>query len=186
MLAYPVQLPDPLGPPRRSTFVTVLAWVFIVLSGFATLIAVLQNLMLNLMFPAEALQQMDQQQMEQMPAFARVIFGNFRLFFFGFLVLAATTLAASIGLLKRRNWARLLFVLIMALGIGWNCLGVYLQWAIFSMPQDLPQDSTFHTMSLLIRGFSAVMAAAMCGLFGWIIKRLLSQQVRAEFADPWA
>ena len=35
---------------QRSTFVTVVAWVFIVLSGFGTLISLLQNLMIQTVF----------------------------------------------------------------------------------------------------------------------------------------
>ena len=34
----------------RSTFVSVVAWVFIVLGGFSTLIAVLQNIMIAVVF----------------------------------------------------------------------------------------------------------------------------------------
>ena len=33
--------------PQRSTFVTVVAWIFIVFSGMATLISALQNLLLQ-------------------------------------------------------------------------------------------------------------------------------------------
>lgn len=38
--------------PQRSTFVTLLAWIFIVLAGFATLIALMQNIMVFSMFQA--------------------------------------------------------------------------------------------------------------------------------------
>ena len=38
---------------ERSGFVTVLAWIFIALAGFSTLISIFQNIMLVLMFPAE-------------------------------------------------------------------------------------------------------------------------------------
>ena len=37
----------------RSTFVTVVAWIFIVLSGFASVIGALQNIMLRYMMPTE-------------------------------------------------------------------------------------------------------------------------------------
>ena len=37
----------------QSTFVTSLAWVFIVLSGFITLISIAQNIMISTMFPTD-------------------------------------------------------------------------------------------------------------------------------------
>ena len=38
---------------ERSTFVTVLAWIFIALTGFTTLITGLQKVMIRLMFSSE-------------------------------------------------------------------------------------------------------------------------------------
>jgi hypothetical protein len=50
---------------NRSTFVTVVAWIFIVLAGFTTFIAILQNIMISLMFSGghmgEALNQTETQ-----------------------------------------------------------------------------------------------------------------------------
>ena len=37
----------------RSDFVTVLAWIFIALTGFAVFISLLQNIMLNVFFPLD-------------------------------------------------------------------------------------------------------------------------------------
>ena len=41
-----MSVPPPM-PVRRSTFVTVLAWIFIGLSGFTALIGILQNIMMQ-------------------------------------------------------------------------------------------------------------------------------------------
>ena len=35
----------------RSQFVSILAWIFIVMAGFATFVAILQNVMINAVFP---------------------------------------------------------------------------------------------------------------------------------------
>ncbi|MCK4816308.1 hypothetical protein KA005_11115, partial [bacterium] len=55
----------------KSTFVTVLAWIFIVLAGFATSISILQNIMIILIFPVEEINQRlsSPDVQENMPAF---------------------------------------------------------------------------------------------------------------------
>jgi hypothetical protein len=169
----------------RSGFVTGVAWTFIGLAGFATLIAVLQNIMIGLMFPAEAVRAAENA--KDMPAFARVMFSHPQLIFGTFLVVSAATLVSAIGLLKRRNWARLVFIGIMALGILWNAASVAMPFFIFtsipSMPENTPADfrGNFDLMWKVMTAFTVLMAIAFAGLFGWIIKRLVSRDIKREF-----
>ena len=172
-------------PPLRSTFVTVLAWIFIVLAGFSTFISILQNIMITLMFPMEEMQAglNGPEARENMPAFFYFMFSNIRLFFFGFLVVTSTTLIASIGLLMRKNWARMLFIGVMSLGIVWNIVGVVLQQFMMSSMLDMPNvpGPDFEIFIIVIRVFTFLMALGMSILFGWIIKRLLSPAIKQEF-----
>ena len=171
---------------QRSTFVTTLAWVFIVLGGFATLIALLQNIMLTVMLP-EGIPPIEQSgKAEDIPAFARFMFDNFRLIFAGFLVLSAVTLSSAIGLLKRMNWARLSFIGIMSLGILWNIATVALTFFVFSsipFPESAPPDfrEQHELMNKIMMYFTLVMAVCLTALFAWIIKRLVSNDVVREF-----
>ncbi|MDD2271386.1 MAG: hypothetical protein PHP95_11805 [Desulfuromonadaceae bacterium] len=52
-------------PPQRSTFVNVLAWIFIVLGGFTTFISILQNIMIRVMFRKEEMTQAMKQAEEE-------------------------------------------------------------------------------------------------------------------------
>jgi uncharacterized membrane protein (DUF2068 family) len=171
---------------QRSSFVTALAWVFIVLAGFSTFIAALQNLMLSLMMPA-GMPPMEQAQTGQnIPAFAKFMFANFRLIFAGFLVLSVITLATAVGLLKRKNWARVIFVAIMSFGILWNIGSVVLTFVMFSsmpIPENAPADfrEQHALLSNIMTVATTVMAVAFTALFVWIIKRLLSNDIRREF-----
>ena len=94
--------------PVRSTFVTVLAWIFIVLAGFATIITSLQNVMIAVMFPTAQMEEAATQvkDLPGVPWFASWMFSYYQVFFLFFLVVSASMLTASIGLLKRKNWAR--------------------------------------------------------------------------------
>ena len=171
----------------RSGFVTGLAWTFIALAGFATFIAILQNVMLSIMMSADDVQKaMREAQAQDMPAFAKLIFRNFRLFFASFLVLSAVTFVSAIGLLKRRNWARLTIVGIMGLGVLSQVIGAVLPFFMFSsfmMPEGAPADVREQQALVMkvMMAFSVGMAIAFAALFIWIIKRLVSDDIKREF-----
>jgi hypothetical protein len=175
------------SPMQRSTFVTVLAWVFIVLSGFGTLISILQNIMVQTMFSTPELQAaMQAPPPPGTPAFASFLLAHFQWFFLLFLAFSATTLAASIALLRRRNWGRLLFVGLMVFGILWNLGGLALQFAMFgSMRQQFqaaPGAPDMGPFFIAMAVATVLFALGFSALFGWIAKRLLSPQVASEFA----
>lgn len=166
----------------RSSFVTTVAWIFIVLGGFATLLSILQNIMLGILLPADMPPIEPQGNGPNVPAFVRFMFDHFRLFFAAFLVLSATTLASAIGLLKRKNWARLTFIGLMSFGILWNLGGMVFTFIMFSsmpFPGGAPAD--FQLMSKIMTAFSVFIAIALAVLFVWIIKRLLSSDIQREF-----
>ena len=174
---------------HRSGFVTGLAWTFIALAGFSTVIAILQNIMLALMFPSEELRasMQEAEKVQPMPALFRFMFENFRLFFGAFLVLSAGTLITAIGLLKRQNWARLIFIGIMALGVVWNLGSLVMPFIMTSLVPDIPAhaQSDFHDnfklMWNIMIGFTIVIGLAFAALFAWIIKRLVAEDIKREF-----
>ena len=172
--------------PDRSTFVTVLAWIFIVLAGFVTAISLMQNAMVWLMLPTDELSRAasDPEAAEHLTPFVRFLMGHFHLVFLAPLILAVAVLASSIGLLRRLNWARLAIIGLLGLGIAWQVAGVALQGAMMPPMPGLPADEAgqrFAAMVTLIRVFSVVMAVGVSAVFAWIIKRLLSPEIAAEF-----
>lgn len=174
----------------RSSFVTVLAWIFIVLAGFTTFISVLQNIMINTMFPLDQMRAA-KAAAPGMPPFFDFMFDNIRLFFFAFLVVSAAMCASAIGLLLRRNWARLVFVGILALGIVWNLGGLVLQQLMFDSMMKFPAvagksappdfEAEMRGMMIAMRIFSALFALGFSVLYTWLIKRLISPSIAAEF-----
>lgn len=170
----------------RSSFVTVVAWIFIVLSGFGTMISILQNIMIQTMFNASEMEKVMQAQPPPgSPPFATFMASHFQLFFASFLVVSALMLISSIGLLKRKNWARLIFIGLMSLGILWNIGGLALQFTMFSSVQNnfasVPDAPDMKSFMIAMAVFSVVLALGFSALFGWIAKRLLSPSIVAEF-----
>jgi hypothetical protein len=176
--------------PPRSTFVTAVAWLFIALAGFSTLVSLLQNLMVTFLFPADMLEQVGLQgkNAPRIPPVAEFLLQNFRGLVFAMLLVTLAMLTASIGLLLRRNWARLLFVALLGLGIAWNIGGLAIAYAFFSemmqVPVNAPKDFAdgFELMSKVMMVFQVLVAVGISALLGWIMKKLLSDEIRAEFS----
>jgi len=174
---------------QRSTFVTVVAWIFIALSGFGALIGVLQNLMLQTALRSAEFDQAMQAAPGQpgLPAFATFLFENFQWFFLAALLANVVMLVVSIGLLKRRNWARLCFIGLMILSILWQVAGLAIQATMFSFVHDqfaaaqaqgAPDMTLFFVVMAVV---CIVFALAFGALFGWIAWKLASKPIAAEF-----
>jgi hypothetical protein len=174
--------------PTPSLFVTLVAWIFIGLSSCATLISILQNIMLSFAFSSGGGFPIEDAQRNAPPAIAFMM-GHLRFYFIAFLIVSVATLLCSVGLLRRRPWARIAFIGILGLGIVWNIGGIVLQhWVVGSMldmkasvPTPPDFDEAMRAMTIAIRVVSAFFAVAVSGLFGWIIARLLSPRFAAEF-----
>jgi hypothetical protein len=111
---------------QRSMLVTEVAWVFVILGGFAACVCLMQIIMIAVVFPRGVMPQIVSQGDALVREFARLIFNHIQLIFLLLLLIFATTFAAAIGLLKRENWARVVFIGLMGLGIAWNVASIFL------------------------------------------------------------
>jgi hypothetical protein len=180
-----------IAPPRagKSTFVTVLAWISIAMSGFGTLVGVLQSIMVFTLFRGPEMQHAADMAATDpnAPPYAAALMTWAPWTFVFFCLVSAGTFAASIGLLRRLNWARLVFIGLLALGILWQFVGLAIQHFVFaSMPSpadfgDTQGEDMFATFMVVMRVFSIVLAIGMAALFGWFIKKLVSPAIVAEF-----
>jgi hypothetical protein len=146
---------------RRSKFVSVVSWVFIVISGLGTLVAVLQNVIIEslgaqmgLVFQAGLA--------PNSSWLTLLVVSHLKIYFAILLALAVLALVSSIGLLKRKNWARFVFVGLMVFGIIWNLPSLFSSLAA-------PRASLLFELGLIL-------------ILGWIAQRLLSSAVATEFA----
>lgn len=171
---------------KQSTFVTVVAWIFIALSGFGTVISVLQNIMVQTVFRRADMSQAMQAPSDA-PPIAAFMAAHLQWLFLAFLLVSAFMLASSIGLLKRHNWARLSFIGLLSLAILWQVVGFVVQISMFSsMRERFSAEAVQGGLDMgpffvAIAVVSALFAVGFSVLFGWIIKRLLSPAIVAEF-----
>ena len=175
----PAQAP----PAERSTFVTVVAWIFIVASGFGTFVAAAQNVLARFMTGSEFERALhDSSFTNHLPQGMSPAVEHFRLLALVGLIVAAGTLVAAVGLLHRHNWARRMLISILALGIAYILGSLVLQRSFVrfgvggSVRNEVAQE--FRIMFITL----GIMGIGVSVLFGWIIARLSSRSVRTEFA----
>ena len=114
------------------------------------------------------------------------MFNHFDLFFLAAFLVALAMFVSAIGLLKRKNWARLTFIAMLSLGIVWNLAGIVIQQMFMA---DMPFDANapeefrrqFAVMKTFMTIFSVVFALLFTALFGWIIKKLMTEPIVNEF-----
>lgn len=182
-----------IAAPTRSTFVTVVAWIFLMLSGFGLVISLLQNLMIHLLFPPGAFDALAQGPLPPgMPAGVGWILANMKWMFALFLLPTAAIFAASIGLLKRREWGRKLFIAMMVFSIvaslaslvfqGFMMVGMNEHFA--QLAQHAQDGQAVPDPGLFLVGMGVFMLLYALGIGAvqvWIIKRLVSPAIVAEF-----
>lgn len=174
---------------QRSTFVSVVAWIFIIFSGLATLLGIAQNIMLHLFVPLDELRAhaAAHQMPDNVSPFLYFLSTHLDWFFGLFLLLSLLTLISAIGLLNRLNWARLAFMGMMIMGVLWNLGSLLVQQTIMGgMPPptaDAPADfmAQMNTMQTIMMILMYVFCLGFAALFGWIAWKLHTPAIVAEF-----
>tara|TARA_R110002124_G_scaffold5301_1_gene33005 strand:+ start:18274 stop:18723 length:450 start_codon:yes stop_codon:yes gene_type:complete len=147
----------------------------ILISGLAIFFSLMQNIMMYMLpFPNEELSEQSDL-MDYVFYYSEIIFAIFML-------IAIWTFISSIGLLKRKNWARISMICIFVWAILWTITSSSFQWFYFF---DI-QFSDFSEVSLDIASIIAtavllVLIITLTVLFIWLIKKLISQNIKNEF-----
>ena len=175
-------MPQTYNVGSRSLFVTITAWMFIILAALASTSAMVQNAAVASLVPGQP---------DSLPLLTGILLGYLPWIVGAGLLMSVATLASAVGLLLRLDWARRVFIGLLAVAIAVNLLGVWLQQEVLQSVVS----NTLHSVSIpaqalaVFGGFvtaARVMALLMslvaCGLLGWIIRRLMSAGVRQEFA----
>ena len=107
---------------------------------------------------------------------------NFRFLVLGFLGVTIVMLVSSIGLLKRKNWARVSVVALLALWILWNIASLAMIY-LFGMEQGQMAADRTHNAHLFTQLFMLVFIVSISALLVWIIHKLVSPEIVEEFTN---
>jgi len=166
---------------NRTNFTTVLSWILIVFSGIGLLMAIVQNILINLMFESSIQDGIT----HTSKGFTGFIFSNLNIFVFILGLLILLSFISALGLLKRKNWARIIYIILFVVGIIYMISFVLLQWGLMnSIIQHAPQED-FGSIFYLTRIFITVIILGLCVLFGWLIRKLTSVKIKAEFKNNY-
>lgn len=164
----------------RSTFVTVLAWLLIIGSGFAFVISLLQGVMVSVMFSTEEFNNLP----EDAPATAQFMTNYFQYLIYAFSAFFLVMLTTSIAFLKRKNWARLVVVGSMIFGVFIQLVGLIMQFVFTSSLEATPGEEGFEDFNRMVSMMvwaSVAISVVITGIHIWIITKLLSKKIVSEF-----
>jgi hypothetical protein len=184
--------------PARSTFVTVVAWIFIGIAGFTSVFALMESVVMQMVvLPLRQQNAFPTLLPANMPALSIWLFAHILWICGVAFFLALAMLIAAIGVLFRKEWARRLLIGFMVLGILYKCAATIMQWMVplsaytnFPLPPHTPPEtmatmqsfmSMMQSFIVVMRFFSIISAIVVSVLLGWIIRRLSSERIRAEF-----
>lgn len=171
----------------RSIFVTVTAWVFIVLGVLASVSALVQNAAVASLLPQAA----GAAAAARLPALTGWLVGYLPWIVGSGFVVSLALLASAVGLLLRLDWARRVFIGLLAFAIVANLLGLWLQHEVVqSLVAQTLHGATLPAQAKSVFGgfvtaaqvMAVIVSFGLCGLLAWVIGRLRSAAVRQEFA----
>jgi hypothetical protein len=177
-------MPQTYNVGSRSRFVNFIAWMFILLAAFACEWAVIQNASQS----SWAALSGDQ---SALPWLTGLLMRHATWVFTASVALSLATMVCAVGLLRRIEWARRVFIGLLMLAIVVDLSGLWLQQEFMHLLVDsalrqatLTQSAAdvfggFVTAARLLAGFITLVASV--ALVG-IIRRLMSPAVRQEFA----
>jgi hypothetical protein len=168
----------------------VLAWLGICFAGLASVLGIVQNLLFAGLsrgwygYAELRSSTVAPDTTGSAPGYSLL---HARILFALFLVMPLLGLIASVGLLQRRNWARLVFMALLTLGIGYDLMSLAALMKahpalpiLTNMPAGFAPD--FATIFRIARIVGTLLTLASGTLFAWLLYRLQSHPVRAEFA----
>lgn len=170
-----------IGRPQ-SKFVTLVAWIGILFSAVSTAIGALENALVWLFVPLDAF---EAEMTRQLPGLPLPILRSFHWIVLAFWIASLVTLVASVGLLRRREWARIAFIVLLAasalativLTVGESAMMDALFADAGALPDDVQRAKAIVTILMWLLNVVIVVA------HGWMIWKLLSPSIRAEFAS---
>lgn len=176
-------MPQTYNVGSRSRFVNFIAWIFILLAAFACEWAVIQN----------ATQSWASLAMD--PAGVRGLAGllmrHAPWVFSAAVALSLATLVCAIGLLRRIEWARRVFIGLLMVAIGVDLAGLWLQQEFMHLLVDSalrqsaltpPAAELFGGVVTTARVLAGLVTLAASAALAGIIRQLMSPAVRQEFA----
>lgn len=172
---------------NRSLFITLTAWLGILLATVACACGVIQQASLASWAPGLG----SLLQAHPMPVLGSLLLEYLPVLYGGVLMLSVALLVTSCGLLMRMEWARHAFIGLLVLAIVVSLAGLWLQHEFVQSlvastlrrgPLPVALADVFGGFVTAARLMGGVVTLTACFVLAWMIRRLMSPVVRQEFA----
>jgi hypothetical protein len=182
-----VVMPNTINVGARSMFVTVTAWLFIVLGLLASALALIQNAHVASLMPGLH----GVQESQPLPFMSGLLMAYLPGVLVAGLAMSLLTFVSAIGLLLRLDWARRAFIGVLVVAIMVNIAGLWLQHEVVQSVvtstltrTTLPAQvlDVFGSFVTAARVMAVMVTLGACMVLAWIIRLLMSPVVRQEFA----
>jgi hypothetical protein len=178
---------DRMQSSPRSLSVTLLAWVTIIPAALGVFISLVQNILFTVFMSPGQLEQLFALLPPGMEALPRLSYDTVRLALLAFLALSVIFLATGVGLLKRRNWARVVFMAAVALGTLYSVVTYFFVDAAVDLSVLIPPAGVNGSrvdvapIMAMMRIATLVLTIVFTALNVWLLWWLLSPAIREEF-----
>lgn len=178
-------MPQTFSVGARSRFVTFVAWLFLALAAFACAWAVIQNAT-QASWAAELATRRP-----ALPGLSGLLVRELPWLLSAAAALSLATGLCAIGLLRRMEWARRLFIGLLGLAIMVDLAGLWLQQEMVHLVvESALREATLPQRAADLLGGAVTTARVLAALLtlgaslalAGIIRRLMSPAVRQEFA----
>ncbi|MDH3359889.1 MAG: hypothetical protein OEL55_03375 [Desulfobulbaceae bacterium] len=170
--------------PQRSRFVTTTAWVFIIIGALTTIASLIQGLMYVRMLTMPTLHQAMHEGASHLPLLLQLVFEHFRLYLLFIFSLSLSTLISAIGLLKRKELGRRLFIGVLAIAVITMLTTFITQLSISPVTDNIPAaqiPADAKTMMRAMKGFFFIITFSLTCLAGWLSLQLSAPEIKQEF-----
>lgn len=175
---------DSHSAPQRSGFVTITGWLFLAIGAIMTIASMIQALMYVRMLSMPTMHQAMHEGAKHLPFLLQLVFDHFRLYLFFVVSLSLSTLISAIGLLKRKNMARKLFITVLSVAALAIIAACITQLSINPPTTNIPDGQIPREAKNMLRamkGFQFILTFSVSCLIGWIISRLSAPEIIKEF-----
>ena len=169
---------------KESKFVTRLGWVFFGFSLYSAAASVAQSILFIYSPPAELLGRFPTHIniMELIPPAFIFFFDHIHVFSAVSFVFSIAAVVASRAFLKRRDWARIFFAVVIALTAIFSLAGFFFLDAFkFRIPAGINLRQGMAQMNRFLDIYIIAMILLIVVFHGWLTYKLLSKDIKSEF-----
>ncbi len=165
---------------EKSIFITVLSWILIVITGFTLFISIIQNIAMYTMVNEGMFNNVEP---STGSVFTDFLFRNFKTIVILFGLITLLAFISAFGLLKRKEWARKTYVALFSIGILYMLILIVVQY-FFNKDFNndfLRNDHDFNRTILIMQNLTTAFEIGMGVLFGWLLSKIVSKNIKNEF-----